>query len=183
MPDEAEVIYTPIYTTLADLHRLYGANKRTVRIGSSASDDISSDDMLRFLRDAERWVTAKLAKRYVIPLVDASEEAMATLATIALYRAGYVLWLGLPGTQYQGEPLPESVKAWKETSRDLIKDIVAGLLDLDGATLKTRLSSVVVENRQTIYTKSEGEDKTVDDDNLDLSEEGIYPETLDGGGP
>ncbi len=185
MPEPGHV-YTPIYTTYDDLYRLLGANKLAIRIGDDLADHVTQDDALYHLRDVESWVTAQMAKRFVIPftLTALSADAVRTLANISLYRAAYTLWLSVPGAQYQGA-IPEVVKEWKTLAADLLADVLAGKLPLYGAT-KIGTGFATFENRDTIYDKSRGEDLTISDDDVEETSGGPgYPpdSIIDGGGP
>lgn len=159
--------YQPIYTTYDDLFRLYGANKLTVRIGDDPADHISEDDVYLLIRDAERWVTTELSKCYAVPLdVDRlTPEARNTLANIALYRSAFLLWAALAGTQYTAGQMPDVVKSWDTLSRGMMADIVSGIIRLGGIDRVVGIT-IDIENREAIYGKVRGENKTIRDDEV-----------------
>jgi hypothetical protein len=168
MPEETQ--YIPIYTTFEDLVRLYASNKLTVRIGDGEDDDLNEDNARLFIRDAERWLTAELSKRYSVPVAVTSGSAAAdTLATVALYRAGYMLWISMAGVQYQGEEIPRAVIEWGRQSKATANDLVSGVIPLAGLTARSTLRRPLYETRAHLYDEVRGESKTIKDDEVSTS--------------
>ena len=163
MPDEDQ--YVPIYTTFDDLVRLYATNKLTVTIGDGDDYDLSENDARLFIRDAERWLTAQVSKRYALPLTLTADSAAAnTLATIALYRAAYQLWLSVAGTQYQSEGIPQAVIEWGKQSAAMTEDVVSGAIPFDGVPTRSTARRPLYESRAHLYNEVRGESQTVTDD-------------------
>jgi hypothetical protein len=183
MPDTP--VYTPIYTTYEDLWRVLNANKGAIRVGDEASDHISEDDIRYTLRDAERHVTSLLSKRYVTPLTlaDLTDGAKDTIANAVLYRAAYMVWLTIPGTQYQGS-MPQVVSEWKTMSAALMADIASGSVPIDGATSRFGDDATLpsFEDRKAVYPESRGESFTVDDEDVGETDGGVVGDILDGSG-
>jgi hypothetical protein len=171
MPDEDQ--YIPIYTTYDDLVRLYSTNKLTVTIGDGDDFDLTENDARLFIRDAERWLTAQLSKRYALPLtITAGSVTADTLATLALYRAAYQLWLSVAGVQYQAEGIPQAVVEWhKMTDPDkgMVADIISGVIPLDGLATRITVRRPLYETRAHLYDEVRGESKTVKDDEVGTS--------------
>lgn len=185
LDDGAPVVYTPIYTTYDDLTRLYASNKLTVKIGDEESDDLAPDAVLLFIRDAERWLTAQLSKRYSVPVtVTAGSTAADTLAQVALYKAGYLLWISMAGVQYQGEGIPPAVIEWGKQSEALAAELVAGTIPLSGQTSRSASRTPLYETRAHIYNQVRGESETIDDDEVSTSVAAITDDgdILDGTG-
>jgi len=169
MPDEDQ--YVPIYTTYDDLVRLYSTNKLTVTIGDGDDFDLSENDARLFVRDAERWLTAQLSKRYALPLTITAGSATAdTLATIALYRAAYQLWLSVAGVQYQAEGIPQAVIEWGKQSTSMTADVVAGTIPLGVATRGVSRRPLY-ETRAHLYDEVRGETQTIKDDEVSTTPE------------
>jgi len=171
MPDEDQ--YVPIYTTFDDLVRLYATNKLTVTIGDGDDYDLSENDARLFIRDAERWLTAQVSKRYALPLTLTADSAAAnTLATIALYRAAYLLWLSVAGVQYQAEGIPQAVIEWRKLTdpeKGMVADIVSGVLTLDGVPTRNLRRRPLYETRAHLYDEVRGESKTIKDGEVSTS--------------
>jgi hypothetical protein len=172
MPDEDQ--YVPVYTTYDDLVRLYSTNKLTVTIGDGDDFDLTENDARLFIRDAERWLTAQLSKRYALPLTVTAGSATAdTLATIALYRAAYQLWLSVAGVQYQAEGIPQAVIEWGKQSASMMADCVAGLIPLDGIATRGVSRRPLYETRAHLYDEVRGESKTIKDDEVSTSSDTV----------
>jgi hypothetical protein len=183
MPDEDQ--YVPIYTTFDDLVRLYSTNKLTVTIGDGDDFDLSENDARLFVRDAERWLTAQLSKRYSVPVtLTADSVAANTLAQVALYKAGYLLWVSVAGVQYQGENIPQAVIEWGKQSEAMAADIVAGVIPLAGLTGRNTARRPLYETRAHLYDRVRGESKTIDDGDVSTSAAAVIEDgdILDGTG-
>ena len=157
-------MYTPGYTTYEDVVRTLGASKLQIKIGYDPSDHISEPDIRNTIRDAERLLTAELAKVYLMPIVPFDNGVPTwvrdTLATVALYKACVAIWDAAPGVAVGGEPRPATVLAWERNAKQLLESILKREMALTGLAMTGVESMVPLTDRDTtvLYDTVRGPD-------------------------
>lgn len=120
------------YCTVDEIISIFQAQQNIIKFGSADTDNLTKEQVEKYIYDVERRIDARIKFRYSTPLDVPVDDV---INQIARYRTAYDIFVDVyPSREW--EALPEAVVEWRRRADDLLKDIISGAILLEVPTVE-----------------------------------------------
>ncbi|GAG11836.1 unnamed protein product, partial [marine sediment metagenome] len=120
------------YCTVDEIISIFKAMQDVIKIGPVPPNNLTKEQVEKYIYDVERRIDAKIRFRYTTPLDVPVDDVV---NQIARYRVAYDIYVDVyPSREW--EALPAAVIEWRKRADDFLKDIISGAILLEIPTIE-----------------------------------------------